>query len=244
MEENQIARMKSAFEEAYGLRFKDEDIDWKPTRYKDKRTGQFVEGKPLAYLNWAVAWRSMLQVYPDAEFGVDETAEGSPLWDVNGHGMVKCWVSAFGIRRTEVFPIMQGGQNDSMKLEEIDGRDVNDSIQRGLTKAIARWGVGLYIYEGKCEAKQACRSNYPSRPQTAPSAPQNAPRMGEEPLTPTAYAYLAAEMAKKGVTKASLPVRFGVAYETMNRAQYSKVVAGLKELPDAQEGPSDDDMPF
>lgn len=186
MEQEQLKLFKKTFEEAYAWRASEGDVDWKPTQRKDYQTGQMVEGKPLAYLNWAVAWRTMVTFYPDANYRVIETESGSPLWDVNGYGMVKCAVSAMGIEHVETFPIMQGGRNDSMKMEEIDGRDVNDSIQRGLTKAVARFGVGLYIYEGKLEAPKKVKGNpyddvthaprtiYLSKPATAPSAPSMA----------------------------------------------------------------------
>lgn len=178
MEQEQLKLFKKTFEEAYAWRANEGDVDWKPTQRKDYKTGQMVEGNPLAYLNWAVAWRTMVSFYPDANYRVIETESGSPLWDINGYGMVKCAVSAMGIEHVETFPIMQGGRNDSMKMEEIDGRDVNDSIQRGLTKAVARFGIGLYIYEGKLEAPKkvkgnpfddvthAPRTTYPSNPKT------------------------------------------------------------------------------
>lgn len=157
--EKDIGLLAQRFDEAYQLRFDKEDIDWKPTLYKDKKTGQMVQGKPLAYLNWAVAWRAMKQIYPDANYRLVEDQNGNVLWNVNGYGMLKCAVSACGVEHIENFPIMQGGRNDAMKMEEIDGRDVNDSAQRGFTKAIARFGIGLYIYEGKLQEDGTVKSS-------------------------------------------------------------------------------------
>ena len=39
--------------------------------------------------------------------------------------------------------------NKSMTLESVTSMDVNKAIQRSLTKAAARHGVGLYIYAGE-----------------------------------------------------------------------------------------------
>lgn len=140
MEQEQMELLAKKFKEAYEWRADEKDVDWKDTgRVK------------LAYLNWAVAWRKMKEIYPDANYRLVETAEGSPLWNVNGFGMVKCAISALGIEYVETFPIMDN-RNEAVKVEAIDARDVNDSMQRGLTKAIARFGIGLYIYEGKLEA--------------------------------------------------------------------------------------------
>lgn len=239
-----LEELSSRFAKAYAIRFGDSDIEWKPTQYRDKKSGQMVEGKPLAYLNWAVAWRAMLEVYPDANYGVIENPEGSPLWNVNGYGMVKCYVEAMGIRRVETFPIMQGGRNDSMKTEEIDGRDVNDSIQRGLTKAIARWGIGLYIYEGKAEATKEAKTvrveQSPKATANEAVAPRNAPKQDDMRLTPTAYKFLDGILKQKGVAIPNFRKAFGCDYELLTYGQYRGIVEQLKAMPNAEE----DDQPF
>jgi hypothetical protein len=40
-------------------------------------------------------------------------------------------------------------RNKSIALENITSFDVNKAIQRSLTKAVARHGLGLYIYAGE-----------------------------------------------------------------------------------------------
>ena len=40
-------------------------------------------------------------------------------------------------------------RNASIPLERINSSDVNKSIQRSMTKAIARHGLGFYIYAGE-----------------------------------------------------------------------------------------------
>ena len=40
-------------------------------------------------------------------------------------------------------------KNQSILLENVTSQDVNKAIQRSLTKACARHGLGLYIYEGE-----------------------------------------------------------------------------------------------
>lgn len=150
MTEEELTKLREEkFQQAYDMRFDETDISVKPTRRKNRQTGQMEEGKPLAYLNWAVAQRAFLQIYPDGEWGVIETPENSPLWNINGYGMLKLYAEALGKKITEYYPLMDGGMNDSMKVETIDGRDISDSIQRGFTKLFARFGIGLYIYEGK-----------------------------------------------------------------------------------------------
>lgn len=136
MEKEVMDLLSEKFNEAYGRNIADDDVESKT-----------ICGTTLYYLKWATAWRIMKEVYPDANYRMIETPEGSPVWNINGYGMVKCAVSALGVEHMETFPVMDM-RNNAMKIETIDARDVNDSIQRGLTKACARFGVGLSIYEG------------------------------------------------------------------------------------------------
>ena len=154
MDKEYLDLLAEKFAKASAWRAKPEDVDWKEIKYNTK-SGKTVSVQ-LAYLNWAVAWRAMLEIYPDANFRIIEDALGNPVWNVNGFGFVKCAVSALGVERVETFPIMDN-RNDSMPMDKIDGRDINDSIQRGLTKCVARFGVGLYIYEGKLEAPKGTK---------------------------------------------------------------------------------------
>lgn len=63
-----------------------------------------------------------------------------------------CWVKTGvrinGIEHIEDLPIMNF-KNKSMTSAEVTSIDANKAIQRSLTKACARHGLGLYIYEGE-----------------------------------------------------------------------------------------------
>ncbi len=53
-----------------------------------------------------------------------------------------------GLEHIEYLPIMDY-RNKSIPLENVTSFDVNKSIQRSLTKALARHGLGLYLYSGE-----------------------------------------------------------------------------------------------
>lgn len=187
MDKEQIEELRAKFALAYEWRADKDDVDFKQVGY----------GKDLAYLSWAVAWRKMKEIYPDANYRLVETVEGSPLWNVNGYGMLKCAVSACGVEHVETFPIMDN-KNNSVKIENVNGRDVNDSMQRGLTKAIARFGVGLYIFEGKLEAPK----EEPAKP--AYSKPKPSAKPAEThgtPLNEAGKVYLDNLLAKASINK-------------------------------------------
>lgn len=220
MDKEQMEDLRAKFALAYEWRADESDIDFKQTGY----------GKDLAYLSWAVAWRKMKEIYPDANYRLVETVEGSPLWNVNGYGMLKCAVSACGVEHVETFPVMDN-KNNSVKIENVDGRDVNDSMQRGLTKAIARFGVGLYIFEGKLEAPQKAPSK-PSyeKPQPKPTpAPTNRQEDPNAPLNENGIAFLDNMLKKAGINKLVFIEQNGFdPYE--NRGNAKKAIALLKPL--------------
>lgn len=61
---------------------------------------------------------------------------------------VKTGVTIEDVEHIEYLPVMNN-YNKSIPLAEITSFNVNSSIQRSLTKAIARHGLGLYIYAGE-----------------------------------------------------------------------------------------------
>lgn len=108
-----------------------------------------VEGKNgLTYLSWAWAWAELKKRYPDSTYTVYENTDG---WNYHTDGKtawVKTGVTVCGIEHVEMLPVMDY-RNESIPLASITSFDVNKAIQRSLTKAVARHGLGLYIYAGE-----------------------------------------------------------------------------------------------
>ena len=102
----------------------------------------------LTYLAWAYAWGEVKKRYPEASYVIYENAQG---WNYHTDGRT-CWVktgvSIEGIEHIEELPVMNN-RNQSIPLESVTSCDVNKAIQRSLTKACARHGLGLYIYAGE-----------------------------------------------------------------------------------------------
>lgn len=102
----------------------------------------------LTYLSWAWAWAELKKHYPEAFYTVYENADG---WNYFSDGQT-CWVktgvTVCGIEHIEYLPIMDFN-NKSIPLGSVTSYDVNKAIQRSLTKAVARHGLGLYIYAGE-----------------------------------------------------------------------------------------------
>lgn len=130
----------------------------------------------LTYLSWAWAWGEVKKHFPDATYTVYENEKG---WNYHTDGKT-CWVktgvTVNGIEHIEYLPVMDN-RNNPIPLERVNSFDVNKAIQRSVTKAISRHGLGLYIYAGEdlpeddkvaeAERKAAAAAAYESAINTA-----------------------------------------------------------------------------
>lgn len=113
----------------------------------------------LNYLSWAACWAEVKKLHPDATYRIYEEVlsyapDGTtpmktrPWFDDGRTGWVKTGVVINNIEHIEDLPIMDF-KNKAISAENITSSDANKAIQRSLTKACARHGLGLYIYEGE-----------------------------------------------------------------------------------------------
>lgn len=112
--------------------------------YKELRTidvNQFIEKKgQLSYLSWTYAVDTLLLNDPDA------TWDFLPYLNINDTIMVRCEVTALGKTIKMQLPVMDNRNN---AIINPDARKVSDAQMRCLVKAIACFGIGLYIYAGE-----------------------------------------------------------------------------------------------
>lgn len=105
----------------------------------------------LSYLSWAWAWGEVKKAFPTATYTIyeRETQHGPVNYFTDG---MTCWVKTGvtinGLEHIEELPVMDH-KNKSIKLDNVTSFDINKAIQRSLTKACARHGLGLYIYAGE-----------------------------------------------------------------------------------------------
>lgn len=102
----------------------------------------------LTYLSWAWAWSKVKENYPEAFYTIYENKDGMNYHTDGRTCWVKTGVTIEGIEHIEYLPVMDY-KNASIPLERVTSFDVNKAIQRSLTKAVARHGLGLYIYAGE-----------------------------------------------------------------------------------------------
>lgn len=100
----------------------------------------------FTYLSWSFAVAELLKLHPKATWRVIENPDGWPYWPTDAGPFVKVGVTVEGIERIQIHPVLD---SNNKTVQTPNAFQVNTSIQRGLVKAIALHGLGLYIYAGE-----------------------------------------------------------------------------------------------
>ena len=131
----------------------------------------------LTYLSWAWAWAKVKEKFPEAFYTIYENAQGL-FYHTDGRTCwVKTGVTINDLEHIEYLPVMDY-KNRSIPAEAVTSFDVNKAIQRSLTKACARHGLGLYIYAGE---------DLPEAEQTAAAPAKGGARKGDLALLAMDY---------------------------------------------------------
>jgi len=95
----------------------------------------------LTYLSWAWAWAMLMEHYPTATFEFSENeihADGSMT--------VNCTVTIGECQRSMWLPVMD---YKNAAIKSANSRDISDNKMRCLTKTLALFGLGHYIFAGE-----------------------------------------------------------------------------------------------
>ena len=112
---------------------------------KDKieRKGQ------LDYLSWANAWHMLKQNYPNAQRIVyEDQATGFNYFTDGRSAWVKVGIIIDSMEHIDYLPIMDF-RNNAIPIDKVTSTEVNKTIQRSTTKAIAMHGLGLSLWTGE-----------------------------------------------------------------------------------------------
>lgn len=124
----------------------------------------------LTYLSWSNAWLEFKKVYPTATYNIIKNPQtGLPYFeDPNVGIMVFTEVEADGLKYQMWLPVMDSSnramksapytyqvwnkttkQYENRRVEAATSTDINRGLMRALTKNLAMFGLGLYIYNGE-----------------------------------------------------------------------------------------------
>lgn len=115
-------------------------------------SGHVEKKNGMSYLPWAWAWAELKKRYPDSYYTIYE-GDGGRLYHTDGR---TCWVKTGvtlvdgdkKLEHIEYLPVMDM-RNRSIPANAVTSMDANKAVQRSLTKACARHGLGLYVYAGE-----------------------------------------------------------------------------------------------
>jgi len=213
---------KSLFSTLYGINVNDK---------VEKKNG-------LSYVSWPFAWAEVKKVCPDAQYTIyeRETEFGPVNYFTDGKTCwVKTGVTLNGLEHIEELPVMDF-KNKSIALNAVTSTDVNKTIQRSLTKACARHGLGLYIYAGEdlpedekdalLETRKAPSNAPAAKPKETPAQPakpaQNADSDGFAPATEEQKQYIRDNASDQDYLDAMQ--EFGAYLENLSEADARRVI--------------------
>lgn len=126
-----------------------------------KDTGK---GQTLSYLSWSFAWANVKKRCPDANYEICKFGENQVpyIYDPHTGYMVFTKVTIEGVTHEMWLPVMDN-RNEAMldhqrkiqyknytaTVEAATMFEINKTIMRCLTKNLAMFGLGLYIYAGE-----------------------------------------------------------------------------------------------
>lgn len=100
----------------------------------------------LTYLSWAFAWAEFKKIYPDAAYKVNEFDGTFCSGNEKMGYMVQTQVTADERTYEMWLPVMDMRNNTLLQPKMTE---INKAIMRCLTKNLAMFGLGLYIYAGE-----------------------------------------------------------------------------------------------
>lgn len=189
---------------------------------------EHTEGKNgLTYLSWSWAWAEFKKVYPNATYEVVKF-DGKPyIYDENLGYMCYTTVTVDDLTHEMWLPVMDGA-NKAMKAQDYTytakqyGKevektckaatmfDINKTIMRCLTKNLAMFGLGLYIYAGE-------------------DLPEEEKEKANEPISEKEVKTLQALCKRKGVEATEFN---GKKFDKLNATEYADAIKQLGALKD------------
>lgn len=139
----------------------------------------------LTYLSWAWAWSEVKKRFPDASYEIIKFNGLPYVFDDKTGYMVYTTVTIDGITHEMWLPVMDGNNRamldhayevvtkwSKFTVQPATMFDINKTIMRCLTKNLAMFGLGLYIYAGEdlpeASDEEIIKDSKPAEAKTAP----------------------------------------------------------------------------
>lgn len=195
-------------------------------------SGKAEKKNGLTYLSWSYAWAEVKKLYPTAQYHVYErdTQWGPVNYFTDGRTCwVKVGVTIEGLEYIEMLPIMDY-RNKAIPLDKVTSCDANKTIQRAITKAIARHGLGLYVYAGEDYPDTAPTQSVQTLVKAAPAA-QPAQAKDKRPVTKQMVDIIKDTIKEHGVTEDFILKAYKVCkLEDLRIYQFNHIKQNIEKL--------------
>lgn len=109
--------------------------------------GKTEKKNGLTYLSWSWAWAEFIKLYPSATYEIKKNVNGLPCFGDEKLGyMVYTSVTVDAVTHEMWLPVMDFKNKSMLQPTTFD---INKAVMRCLTKNLAMFGLGLYIYSGE-----------------------------------------------------------------------------------------------
>lgn len=167
----------------------------------------------LTYLSWSKAWGEVKERYPDASYRVEKNALGLPyFYDPQTGYMCMTTVTIEGETLEMWLPVMDLRNKAIMEPTMVD---INKTLMRCLTKNLAMFGLGLYIYSGE---------DLPNQEKTEADT---------KPIDQAHINTLKGQMERTGVSEKKLFYNIGVSsWEKITIKDFMRAMELFRQTPD------------
>ena len=118
----------------------------------------------LSYLSWSFAWSEFCKIYPGATYKIIKDDNRNCAFGDKERGyMVYTEVTADGITHEMWLPVMDFKNKSMLNPTTFD---INKTVMRCLTKNLAMFGIGLYIYSGEDVPEEVKTEKVTEEPKT------------------------------------------------------------------------------
>lgn len=196
----------------------------------------------LTYLSWCYAWAEVKKKYPNATYSIYRNAQTNLPYDYDANTGYMCYTSVTinDLTHTMWLPVMDSA-NHAMKAEPytiktkykeipVDAAtmfDVNKTIMRCLTKNLAMFGLGLYIYAGE-DLPEGEETEQPKKPVYIQPQAHEDKKVEQEPTEYTCEA-CGAKISPYSTAKATYDAKWVSDYTFTKFGKHLCMNCGAKE---------------
>ena len=177
----------------------------------------------LTYLSWANAWQEFIKIYPLATYKIKKKDNGECWFGNTENGYFVYTTVTVGELTHEMWlPVMNYSNKSMLKPTTFD---INKAVMRCLTKNLAMFGLGLYIYAGE---------DLPEEETPAPKKPIKKVELAQTKIK-ALYTLAGAKGRDSDNVKAIIKKKYNVdSTKELSLEQYNMMIKGFRGMPDKE----------